>query len=127
MIKGAILLLCAVGFYASAFMSRKSLKAARGQLTEPSVVETPRARAIAGLPNSAFGLGYYAALAATVPFLGGAGIWTAAFVASLAAALFSLYLAYSLLFVTRRPCVYCWTGHAINAALPVLLIVTRPR
>jgi uncharacterized membrane protein len=127
MIKVALLVLCAVGFYASAFMYRKSLIATRGQLSEPSVVETARARAIFRLPNSAFGLAYYAALAAAVPFLGSAAVWTASFAASLAAALFSLYLAYSLLFVTRRPCNYCWTGHAINATLPLLLIAVRPR
>jgi uncharacterized membrane protein len=127
MIRGTIVLLCAVGFYASAFMYRKSVLAARGLLQEASVVESPRARVVAGVSNAAFGLGYYAALAAVVPFLGHAVVWTAAVAASLAAALLSLYLAYSLLFVTRRPCVFCWTSHAVNASLPILLLLVRPR
>jgi hypothetical protein len=32
-------------------------------------------------------------------------------------------LAYSLLFVTRMPCVYCWTSHVVNWALAVALTV----
>jgi uncharacterized membrane protein len=125
MIKGTILLLCAVGLYASAFMYRKSIRAARGELLESSVVETPRARVFAGTPNAAFGLAYYAALAAAVPFLGFTAVWTAAFAAALTAALFSVYLAYSLLFVTRMPCFYCWTSHAVNAVLVALLLLAR--
>jgi uncharacterized membrane protein len=127
MIKSAILLLCGVGFYASAFMYRKSVRAGRGKLVEPSVVESPRARVFAGVPNAAFGLLYYIALAASVPFLAYRAVWTTALAASLAAALFSVYLAYSLLFVTRMPCFYCWTSHAANVALVVLLLLASPR
>ena len=125
MIRVGILLLCAIGIYASAFMYHKSLRAARGALPEASVVQSPRARA-AGIPNAAIGLLYYAALALCVAFLSVPLVWAAALAASLGAAAFSLYLAYSLLFVTRMPCVYCWTGHAVNAALPVLLLFARP-
>lgn len=126
MIDGTILLLCAVGLYASGFMFGKSLRARRGQLSEPSVVETPRARVVGGVPNAALGLAYYAALAIGVAFLHVPGVWVAAFAASLAAALLSVYLAYSLLFVTRMPCPYCWTLHAVNAALVVALLFARP-
>ncbi|MBV9647725.1 MAG: vitamin K epoxide reductase family protein [Candidatus Eremiobacteraeota bacterium] len=119
--RGAILALCALGFYLSAFMYRKSQRASRHALSEPSVVESPRARAVAGLPNSAFGLVYYAALAVAVPLLGWPPAHWAALAASIAAAAFSLYLAHSLLFVTRMPCVYCWTSHALNWALPFLI------
>ena len=126
MIEGTILLLCAVGFYASAFMFRKTLRARRGQLSEPSVVETPRARVVGGVPNAALGLAYYAALAISLAFLQVPGVWLAAFIASVAAALVSVYLAYSLLFVTRMPCAYCWTSHAVNAALVVVLVFARP-
>jgi uncharacterized membrane protein len=125
MIRVTILLLCALGAYASAVMYRKALRASRGQLAEPSVVESPRARAVGGLSNAAIGLVYYAAIAVCVAFLSVPAVWTAALAASLAAALFSVYLAYSLTFVTRMPCVYCWTGHAINLALPVLLLLAR--
>jgi uncharacterized membrane protein len=125
MIRIGILLLCAVGLYASAFMYRKSLRAARGALWEPSVVESPRARAAGGVPNAAIGLLYYAALAVSAAFLSVPLVWAAALAASLLAAAFSLYLGYSLLFVTRMPCIYCWTSHAINVALPILLLFAR--
>ena len=87
------LLLCAVGLYASAFMARKAARDARGELTEPSVVQRPAARAIGGMT------------------------------AGLLAAAMSLYLAYSLLFVTRMPCPYCWTSHVANWALAVLVFL----
>ncbi len=123
---GTVLLLCAAGVYASAFMARKAGRAARGALSEPSVVETPRARLFGGVSNAAIGLVYYLALAAALPFLDRPLVWGAAFAAALAAAAMSVYLAYSLLFVTRRPCAFCWTSHAINWALVVLLIGLRP-
>jgi uncharacterized membrane protein len=116
------LLLCAIGLYASAFMWRKAHRAALGLLREPSVVQTPRARAIGRIPNAAFGMCYYAALAVATLLPAAPVVWWPALGASLLAALFSAYLAYSLLFVTRMPCPYCWTTHAINWALPLLLL-----
>lgn len=44
-------------------MQRKAMLAQRGELDEPSVVQTPRARAIARTPNSLFGIAYYVLLA----------------------------------------------------------------
>jgi uncharacterized membrane protein len=123
--KVTILVLCGVGLYASAFMGAKARRAGRGELAGPSVVQTPRARAL-GPPNASFGLAYYALLAAATPLLGSSLIWRAALAASLAAAAFSLYLAHSLLFVTRMPCVYCWTSHTVNWLLPLLLLAVRP-
>jgi uncharacterized membrane protein len=123
--KVTILVLCGAGLYASAFMGAKARRAARGELEQPSVVESPRARAF-GPPNAVFGLAYYASLAAVTPLLGSPAVWWAALAASLAAAAFSLYLAHSLLFVTRMPCVYCWTSHAVNWLLPLLLLALRP-
>jgi uncharacterized membrane protein len=125
LIEAAILALCAVGFYASAFMYRKSQRASRGELTEPSVVQTPRARAVAGIPNAAFGLAYYAALALAIPLLGSPAARTAALVVAFGAAAFSLYLAYSLAFVTRMRCAYCWTSHVVNWVLPLLVLHAR--
>ena len=106
--------------YASAFMALKARREARGELREPSVVQSPAARLIGGIPNAAFGLLYYpcVALAVTLPWVEARPL---AFLASLFAATMSLVLAYSLLFRTRRPCPYCWTAHAINWALPFLL------
>src|SRR5579872_4333139 len=115
-----VLLLCAVGFYASAFMANKSRRAARGELTEPSVVQRPAARLVGGIPNALFGLMYYPAVAIAVS-LGSGSARRLAFLASLLAAVMSLVLAYSLLFRTRRSCPYCWTAHFINWTLPYLI------
>jgi len=122
---GTIYLLCAWGIYASAVMARKSLRAARGGLSEASVVDSERARAIGGLPNSFFGLAYYLALALCVPFAGLPLVWTGAFIAVVAAAVFSIYLAYSLLFVTKMPCPFCWSSHAVNWSLVALWFLMR--
>src|SRR5271166_654869 len=94
-----VLLLCAVGCYASARMAIKAERAVRGELTEPSVVQTPRARLFGGIPNSAFGLIYYPCVAIAV-LLPVEVARQAAFLASLAAAAMSAYLAFSLLFRT---------------------------
>ena len=117
-----ITLLCAVGFYASVFMLRKTVRASKGELDEPSVVQTPRARLFAGLPNALFGGIYYAALA-LVAWFGSGLVLLAALAASLAAAATSVYLGYSLLYVTRRSCPYCWTAHGVNWLLAALVIV----
>jgi uncharacterized membrane protein len=115
-----VFLLCAVGFYASAFMANKARLDARGELTEPSVVQSPAARLVGRVPNAVFGLIYYpcVALAVALPMDGARRL---ALLASLLAAAMSLVLAYSLLFRTKRPCPYCWTAHAINWMLPFLL------
>jgi len=94
-------------------MLAKSLRAARGLLSEPSVVQTSRAR-LFGPPNAAIGLAYYALLAAAVWLGHGTWIAIAACIGSLFAAATSVYLAYSLLYVTKRACPYCWAGHVVN-------------
>jgi uncharacterized membrane protein len=125
-IRVTMLLLCGIGLYASAFMARKAGRAARGELMEPSVVATPRARAVGGIPNAAIGLAYYAAVALALPFLQVPLVWVLVLAAAAGAAAFSAYLAYSLLFVTRMPCVYCWTGHVVNWSLVLLAVLARP-
>ena len=105
-------------------MLRKQVRATRGELTEPSVVETPRA-SLTGVPNSALGLIFYLVLLAMTPFLGISVIWTIALVATVLAAAMSIYLAYSLLFVTRMPCANCWTGHVVNWLILLVLVVFR--
>jgi uncharacterized membrane protein len=125
-IRIAVVCLCGIGFYAAAFMYRKSRLAAAGRLTEPSVVDTPRARAI-GIPNAAFGLAYYPLVALAMFWFHVSGVRALTVAASLAAAAFSFYLAYSLLFVTRRACPYCWTGHLVNWTLPFLLLLAPSR
>lgn len=97
--------------------------ARRGALDEPSVVQTPRARAIARTPNSLFGIAYYALLAIATLFFSLPVVHTVALLASTLAAAMSVYLAYSLLFVTKMPCAYCWTGHVVNWALLAVLLL----
>lgn len=121
MLSAALLTLCAVGLYASLFMFRKALLAASGRLREASVVQSPRARAIGGVPNAAIGILYYPSVALASRWFHVGGIWAVTLAASLAAAIFSIYLAYSLLFVTRRSCPYCWASHLVNWVLPILL------
>jgi len=114
-LRTGIVVLCLVGLYVSFFMLRKYIRAQRGHLDEPSVVTTPRAK-IARVPNAMIGLVYYAFMLLLTPFLSHNYpiVIDAALIAALAATVSSLYLAYSLLFATRMPCRYCWTGHVIN-------------
>lgn len=81
-----------------------------------SVVDTPRAK-LFGIPNSVFGLFFFAYLIVDLKFFPP----EPALVLSAAALIRSVYLAYSLLFVTRTPCVLCFVSHGINFLLAVLL------
>jgi uncharacterized membrane protein len=118
--KAVITLLCGVGLYASIFMLAKTRRAERGELMEESVVQTPRARLYGGVPNALLGTFYYPAVAVAVWLV--RTPWTAAALGDIIAfaALTSAALAYSLIFVTRRPCAYCWTSHAVNWALAAI-------
>jgi uncharacterized membrane protein len=98
----------------------KTRRAQRGELREPSVVETPRARLFGGVPNALLGAVYYPAVAVGIWFERTPAVAAALLVAITLAALTSLFLAYSLLFITRRPCPYCWASHAVNWALALL-------
>ena len=114
--------LCLIGLYAASFMQGKANRFARGELDEPSVVARPQARAVAGIPNSAFGISYYVLLGVAAWLLGTPLVYDIALVAAIAAAAFSIFLAYSLLFITRMPCLFCWTGHVVNWSLLALLV-----
>jgi uncharacterized membrane protein len=116
-------MLCGVGLYASVFMLRKGALAARGELAEPSVVQTPRARLFGGVPNAWIGAWYYPALGVAIWLAAGRSELVVLFVAALTAAGVSVVLAYSLLFVTRMPCVYCWTSHIVNWTLAVCVAI----
>lgn len=118
-VKGVITLLCGVGLYVSLFMLNKSRRASRGEIEGPSVVKTPRAH-LFGVPNSLVGTLYYPAVGIAVWFVRGAAGELVLLAAMAAAAATSLYLAYSLLFITRRECPFCWTSHAVNWALLLL-------
>ena len=115
--------LCCAGLHVSAFMMGKFARADRGALPEMSVVTSPRAR-IGGVPNAGIGFAYYALLLLSTPLLTRAHplVLFCALGASMLAAATSVYLAYSLLFITRQPCAYCWAGHAINWLLAALIV-----
>jgi len=105
-------------------MANKAWRSARGELTEPSVVQTRTARLLGGIPNAVFGLVYYPSVAIAVS-LPNVPAHLAALAASLLAAAMSFVLAYSLLFRTKRSCPYCWTAHVINWILPLAIFARQ--
>ncbi len=127
LVRVVVSVLCAAGFYASVFMLRKSLLDRAGRLGEASVVQSARAKLFAGIPNALFGCVYYPALTATAWCTVALVPLGLALGAAVCAALTSVYLAYSLVFVTRRSCPYCWSAHVANwgllAAVPWLVIL----
>ena len=125
--KALVTLLCGVGLYASLFMLAKTRRAERGELEAPSVVQSPRARLVGGLPNALLGVLYYLALAPAIWFAPGSKLLAGAVLAAVAlAAVTSIVLAWSLLFVTRRSCGYCWTGHVVNWSLAAICFTVLP-
>jgi uncharacterized membrane protein len=111
--------LCGVGLYSSLFMLAKSRRATRGELAGPSVVKSPRAR-LFGVPNALLGALYYPALGFSVWVVHAPVTVIVLLLAVFCAAATSVALAYSLLFITRSPCPYCWTSHVVNWALLLL-------
>ncbi len=110
------------GLYVAQYMYRKSRRADKGELDEPSVVERPAARALFGIPTAAFGIAYYGLQLSALPFRGSLPVRRGTLAASSLALAQSIYLMYSLLFITRMPCAYCWTGHAVNVLLFLLAV-----
>ena len=119
--------LCVIGIYAAAFMLAKARRYEHGGETEPSVVQSPRARLLGGIPNSLIGIAYYVFMVFAAWFLHLPTAWYAALAAAILAAAVSAYLAYSLLFVTRIPCRYCWTGHIVNWLLLGIVLASHAR
>src|SRR3990167_4818212 len=72
-----------------------------------SVLDTPRAKFF-GIPNSVFGIGVYSYL--ILDAVSGFEPLAGTILLFLSAAR-SIYLAYSLVFVTRIPCPLCFTSH----------------
>lgn len=120
-VRGIITVLCGVGLYTSLFMLAKSRRAARGELEGPSVVKSARAR-LFGVPNSLLGVLYYPAVALSVWFVHAPATAIVLLLAVCGAGATSGVLAYSLLFITRRPCPYCWASHLVNWALVILCV-----
>ncbi|MBM63734.1 MAG: hypothetical protein CL484_12380 [Acidobacteria bacterium] len=93
------------------------------QQTCTAIVFTPSAR-ILGPPNSLLGLIFYTLLGTAVATCGlhDPMVHLIGLSASAIALLFSLYLIYSLLFIVRAKCVFCFASHAINLMLFVVLL-----
>jgi uncharacterized membrane protein len=130
-LRAVVALLCCIGLYAAQHMYQKSRRAERGELDEPSIVEEPHARLFFGQPNSLFGCLYFPLLLVGVvlyALLASHGARSALVVrwfvlVALATATGStIFLAYSLVAVTKRECPFCWTSHVVN----VLLFLTVP-
>ncbi|MDP9110956.1 MAG: hypothetical protein M3M96_04935 [Candidatus Eremiobacteraeota bacterium] len=119
LVRTVITVLCGVGLYASIFMLRKTKRADRGELSEPSVVQQPLARLFGRIPNAALGATYYPAFAVAIWFASAPWQLALSLIPSGSAALVSAFLACSLVFVTRMPCRYCWTAHAVNWTLAI--------
>ena len=120
-----LLALCAIGAFVAARMQVKAMRDRAGLLSGPSVVQSERARVLGEMPNSLVGLIYYAAMGVASFFIQMPAIHGVCIAAASLAAAMSIYLAYSLLFVTRMPCVLCWTGHAVNWLLLAMLLYVR--
>ncbi|HEY8477782.1 MAG TPA: vitamin K epoxide reductase family protein [Chloroflexota bacterium] len=89
-----------------------------------SIVTSPYARALLGVPNSLLGVVYYAALLVGVAtgLLAHPVLLTALRVVALLTVALGVYLTHALLFVLRTPCPLCLASHAINLALALLLL-----
>ena len=135
MISGTLALLSIIGFCISTYFTAIAYRwmdpearyipkfCQMGKETCASIVFTPRAR-VFGVPNSLLGQIYYAGL---ITGLLNGFLWKSPFVwivlaASLLTVALGVYLTYSLLFLTRVPCKLCFTSHAINAVIFVLLV-----
>ncbi len=117
--RAIVTVLCLAGLYVSLFMFNKSLRAARGEVRGPSVVKTRRAHLL-GVPNSLLGVIYYPALAIAIWCLHQRWEMLIVLLVALGAACTSAVLAYSLLYITRRECPYCWTAHGVNWSVLLL-------
>ena len=97
-----------------------------GEKTCATIVFTPRARVL-GVPNSVLAQLFYPVIAAgTVEgFLFTFPIFHLSLLASLVTVLLGLFLTYSLLFLTRVPCILCFTSHGINFIIFGLLILEK--
>ena len=86
------------------------------------VLQTPNAR-LFGIPNSVYGMFLYAYL---IFYFAGLPLpKMLALIGISLAALRSLYLAYSLIFLIKVPCPLCFTSHVINLLLFIYLAFGR--
>lgn len=136
MLFATLIPLAAVGFLISSYFTAISYRWIKPDVkwipsfcrmeerTCASIVFTPRAR-VFGLPNSILGQVFYLALMAGVwsNFALTPPVYYLLVCASLLTVLLGLFLTYSLLFLTRVPCKLCFTSHAINLIIFILLVI----
>ena len=127
--------LCVVGFGISSYFTGVAYHWVRpdtrwipavcrmGKQTCATIVFTPRAR-VFGVPNSVLGQLFYPLLAivAVAGTLDEPLIRLVLLGVSGVTVLLGAYLTYSLLFVTRVNCVLCFTSHALNVVVFVILL-----
>ncbi|MEN6416096.1 MAG: vitamin K epoxide reductase family protein [Armatimonadota bacterium] len=93
--------------------------AASKEGTCAAVARAPQAD-VFGIPSCLFGLGFYGAVLVAAAVRLAFGFWPvpqALAGVAVAAAIMSLYLAYTLVFQIRILCPLCFTAHAINLSL----------
>jgi uncharacterized membrane protein len=89
-----------------------------------TVARSPQAE-IFGLPSCLFGLAFYAAIIGAAGLRLMFGFWPVPQIlaaVSVLAAVFSLYLAYTLVFQIQILCPLCFTAHAINLSLAAIFV-----
>ena len=137
MIPISILLLSAISFWIATYFTAVSYRwvnpeaswipsfCRMGERTCSSIVHTPRAR-VFGIPNSVLGQIFYLALMAGIlgGFIFSSPLFYFYLAGSLLTVLLGVYLTYSLLFLTRVPCKLCFTSHAINLVIFILLLLS---
>lgn len=117
-----VIVCCIIGFLASRAMHDKAEADRRGDLREASVVQTPRARLFGGIDNAVLGLAYYPAVAIASFFFSMPAVRVGTLAAAAAATAVSIYLLYSLLFITKMKCANCMTAHAANVLIMGMLV-----
>ncbi len=138
MVSVALILLAAVGLTISSYFTAVAYGwidpteewipsfCRMGEQTCSRVIHSPRAR-VFGLPNSLLGQLFYLAILAAVfadliflkPY-----IWLF-LSAGFLTVLLGIYLSYSLLYLTRIRCVLCFTSHAINGIIFLILLLAE--
>jgi uncharacterized membrane protein len=93
----------------------------RGELREQSVVQSPRARLFGGIDNAMLGLAYYPAVAIASFFFTVTAVRISVLVAATAAMAVSVYLLFSLLFITKMRCTNCVLANTANILIWCLL------
>ena len=117
-----VIVCCIVGFVASRTMHAKAEADRRGDLRETSVVQSPRARLFGGIDNAMVGLAYYPAVAIASFFFTIPIVRIATLAAALAAMAVSIYLLYSLFFITKMRCTNCVLANSTNIVIVAALM-----